>query len=435
MNDMYTHSDTIFNFPIKDKSNDIIKVIGVGGGGGNAVKNMYSQGIANVSFAICNTDSQALANTGIPVRIQLGTKGLGVGGNPEKGREAAEQSIDDIKRLFDDHTQMVLITAGMGGGTGTGASPVIASVAKEMGILTIGVVTLPFAFEKRKRIKQALRGMEELKKHVDTLLVINNERLPEIYPDLSVADGFLKADEILTVATKCITEIITIKGVVNRDYCDVETVMRNGGNAIITMGRAHGEHRIMKAMSNALDSPLMGDMEIEKAKRLLYIVYTCDKSPIRISELTEVNLFMDSLDEDVEMLWGLYEDNTLGNDVKVTIIATGFDQNAEEPEEMTDNGKTNRLFGMYYPGLTDGKRTGGYAGIQETDGNGNRVERQGRRYETESIPSPTDNHLDNHPACTESIHTDEKTNGTPPAGKKTRWLDTIENILSAYTNE
>ncbi len=427
MNEINTYSDTVFNFPITDKSNDIIKVIGVGGGGGNAVKNMYSQGITNVSFAICNTDSQALANTDVPVRIQLGEKGLGVGGNPEKGRKAAEKSIDDIRRLFDDNTQMAFITAGMGGGTGTGASPIIASVAKEMGILTVGVVTLPFAFEKRKRIKQALLGIEELKKSVDTLLVINNERLPEIYSDISVTDGFFKADEILTVATKCIAEIITIKGIVNRDFCDVETVMKDGGGAIISMGRAHGEHRIMQAMSNALNSPLMSDVEIEKAQRLLYIIYTCDKSPVLISELTEINSFMDGLDEDLEVLWGLYEDNTLENDVKVAIIATGFDKAKQEQTEEKDEEKINGLFEQYY----HSGQTNKMEKEKKSEENHNHTHAQESHNEITSDTEPTE--------CTE----DKAQNHSEPTcveeeshkGRKTRWLDAIGHMLSTYINE
>lgn len=425
MDPITDHSDAIFNFPIKDKSNDIIKVIGVGGGGGNAVRNMYSQGITNVSFAICNTDSQALASTDIPVRIQLGEKGLGVGGNPEKGREAAEKSIEDIRKLFDDNTQMVFITAGMGGGTGTGASPVIASVAKEMGILTVGVVTLPFAFEKRKRIKQALLGIEQLKKTVDTLLVINNERLPEIYSDISVTEGFFKADEILTVATKCIAEIITIKGIVNRDFCDVETVMKDGGGAIISMGRASGEHRIMKAMSNALNSPLMSDVEIEKAQRLLYIIYTCDKSPVMINELTEVNTFMDSLDEDLEVLWGLYEDNTLEDDVKVAIIATGFDKQKAVVDEKKDEDKLNRLYETYY-----NRKPVSPTVADET------------KHEADSIPDVQE-HGEEQPDTNPEIDKENPIEEMPNReeerqahkGRRTKWLEAIGNMLSSYVNE
>lgn len=249
-----------FDFPQspKDLSENIIKVIGVGGGGSNAVKNMYRQGVHNVSFAICNTDSQALAKADIPVKIQLGQAGLGVGGKPEKGREAAESSIHEIESLFDNDTRMVFITCGMGGGTGTGAAPVIAHVAREKGLLTVGVVTIPFAFEKRVRIEKALVGVEEMRKNVDALLVINNERLCDIYADgmTTVEQAFSKADDILTVAAKSISEIITTEGIVNRDFCDVQTVMKDGGDAIMSVGRASGEHRIEKAFVEALNSPL-----------------------------------------------------------------------------------------------------------------------------------------------------------------------------------
>ena len=258
-----------FDFPQspKDLSENIIKVIGVGGGGSNAVKNMYRQGVHNVSFAICNTDSQALAKADIPVKIQLGQAGLGVGGKPEKGREAAESSIHEIESLFDNDTRMVFITCGMGGGTGTGAAPVIAHVAREKGLLTVGVVTIPFAFEKRVRIERALVGVEEMRKNVDALLVINNERLCDIYADgmTTVEQAFSKADDILTVAAKSISEIITTEGIVNRDFCDVQTVMKDGGDAIMSVGRASGEHRIEKAFVEALNSPLLNNMEIERA--------------------------------------------------------------------------------------------------------------------------------------------------------------------------
>ena len=214
----------------KDKSQNIIKVIGVGGGGSNAVLNMYKKGVHNVRFAICNTDSQSLAQADIPVKIQLGSLGLGVGGKPEKGKEEAEASLDVIKTLFEDDTEMVFITCGMGGGTGTGAAPVIAGLAKEKGILTVGVVTIPFAFEGKVKIKKALQGVEEMRKNVDSLLVINNESLCELYSNeiMRLEDGLAKADEVVTTAAKSISEIITIRGIINRDFCDVQTVMKDG---------------------------------------------------------------------------------------------------------------------------------------------------------------------------------------------------------------
>ena len=323
----------------EDKTKNIIKVIGVGGGGSNAVKNMYKQGVHNVQFAVCNTDSQALAKTDVPVKIQLGEAGLGVGGKPEKGKEAAEHSMDAIRTLFEDETQMVFITCGMGGGTGTGAGPVIAKVAKEKGILTVGVVTVPFMFEGKVRMGKALLGVEEMRKNVDALLVINNQRLFDIYADgmTTVEQAFAKTDEIVTVAAKSISEIITMEGIVNRDFCDVQTVLKDGGNAIMSVGLACGENRIEKAFVDALKSPLLNNVVIEKARRMLYIIYSSDEHQVTISELSEINMFMDDLAEDIEVLWGLYRDNSLGEEVKVTLIATDF-----EDENVSDSSKSEK---------------------------------------------------------------------------------------------
>lgn len=339
-----------FRFPtVTDKSRDIIKVIGVGGGGGNAVKNMIANGVENVSFAVVNTDSQALAKTDVPVKLQIGHNGLGVGGRPELGREAAEYSIENIKKLFEDETKMVFITAGLGGGTGTGAAPVIARVARELDILTVGVVTLPFAFEKKLRIEKALKGVDELKRNVDALLVINNERLMQIYSDgmTTISDAFEKADEIITTATKSIAEIITLEGKVNRDFCDVQTVMKDGGGALMSEGRASGEHRIMKAMANALNSPLLNNVEVEKSQRLLYIIYQSHKNPVLVTELKEVNQFMDNMANDLEVLWGLYWDDSLGDDVKVNIISTGFDKERSASQEQRDEQRLKNIEGLY----------------------------------------------------------------------------------------
>ena len=335
-------------FNIEDKSNNIIKVIGVGGGGSNAVRHMYKEGVENVSFVVCNTDSQALAHTDVPLRLQLGTEGLGVGGDPEKGHQAAEYSIDDIKSLFNDGTQMVFITAGMGGGTGTGGAPVIAKVAKDMGILTVGVVTLPFRFEKRKRIEKALQGMTELKKCVDSLLVINNERLIDTYSYgmITIDEAFAKADDILATATKTIAEIITKKGTVNRDFCDVKSVMQDAGSAVVSIGKASGENRIYKAMANALTSPLLDNVDKRRAKRLLYIIYSSKSKPVVISETAEVNDFMDELDDNLEVFWGLYEDDTLEDEVKVAIIATGFDTESVSVQARQDDEDKQRMIDL-----------------------------------------------------------------------------------------
>ncbi len=341
-----------FPFP-KDKTKHIIKVIGVGGGGGNAVKNMFETGVKNVGFAVCNTDSQSLSKSPVPVKIQLGDGGLGVGGDPQKGKEAAEQSLDLIMQLLDEETKMVFITAGMGGGTGTGASPVIARAARERGLLTIGVVTLPFRFERRVRIEKALSGIAELKKSVDALLVINNERLLEMYNDnmTTIEEAFTKADEVLTTATKTIAEIITDDGIVNRDFCDVETVMRESGAAIVSVGYAEGENRVLKAMTSALSSPLLNPVDIEKTQRLLYIIYTGKEKPVTISETAEINQFMDTLSPNLLMLWGLYRDDSLGDKVKVAIVATGFDQLPLKEENRDDDHARiiRELEAFYYP--------------------------------------------------------------------------------------
>lgn len=346
-----------FNIP-QDKTEHLIKVIGVGGGGGNAVKSMYEKGVTNVSFAICNTDSQALSKSPIPVRIQLGEEGLGVGGDPEKGREKAEESMNDIELLFNDETKMVFLTAGLGGGTGTGAAPLIAKTARERGILTMGVVTLPFRFEKKARMEKALAGVEEMKKNVDALLVVSNERLLEIYCDsmLSIDEAFGKANDILTVATKTISEVITKEGIVNRDFKDVETVMKDGGGAIVTVGYGSGEKRIIKAMKDALDSPLLNTRDIEKAQRLLYIIYSCNEKPVSITELGEINAFMDTLPEDLEVLWGLYHDDTIGDQVKVAVVATGYDKEREKKTLEEQNDYMKKLWETYYPEHTPYKQ-------------------------------------------------------------------------------
>ncbi len=334
----------------KDKSQNIIKVIGVGGGS-NAVLNMYKQGVHNVRFAICNTDSQALAQADIPVKIQLGSEGLGVGGKPEKGKEAAEASLDAVKSLFEDDTEMVFITCGMGGGTGTGAAPVIARLAKEKRVLTVGVVTIPFAFEGKVKIKKALQGVEEMRKNVDSLLVINNERLCELYSNeiMRLEDGLAKADEVVTTAAKSISEIITMRGIINRDFCDVQTVMKNGGDAIMSVGYASGENRIGKAFVEALKSPLLNNVEIEKARRMLYIIYSSDEHQVAISELNEIRFFMNDLAEDIEVLWGVYRDNSLGEQVKVALIATDFaDAKVFAKEDVSGSEYQKSLMDMYY---------------------------------------------------------------------------------------
>jgi len=327
--------DTIpfFENEIKDQMQGIIKVVGIGGGGCNAVRNMYNEGVEGVTYAVCNTDSQSLSRSPVPVKIQLG-EGLGAGGNPEQGREEAETSINDFVKLFSDGTKMVFVTAGMGGGTGTGAAPVVAGVAKDMGLLTVGVVTIPFFFEKKRKIIKALKGIEEMRKNVDALLIVNNERLCDVYADseISVKEAFVKADNILMDAVKGISELITLPsdGGIKSDFRDVETTLKDGGGAIMAMGRASGDHRVEKAIMNALDSPLIYGNDIGKAKRILFNIYASDEHPIFVRELQEIDDFFDELDPNIEVIWGTATDDSLGEDAKVTILATGMEDRVEE---------------------------------------------------------------------------------------------------------
>lgn len=315
------------DFGEPDRQNSIIKVIGVGGGGGNAVNNMYKQGIHDVSFVVCNTDAQALMDSPVPERLQLGSEGLGAGNRPEKARQAAEESIDDIKAMLSDGTKMDFITAGMGGGTGTGAAPVIAQVSKELGILTVGIVTIPFKFEGDKKIDQALDGVDEMAKHVDALLVINNERLRKVYPDLSLLNGFAKADDTLSVAAKSIAEIITVRGLINLDFNDVRTVLKDGGVAIMSTGFGEGDGRVRKAIDDALNSPLLNDNDIYNSQKiLLSIAFSSENGTdgLAMEEMNEINDFMSRFGSNFELKWGIAIDNTLEKKVKITILATGF---------------------------------------------------------------------------------------------------------------
>ena len=281
---------------------------------------MYREGIHDVSFVLCNTDNQALNDSPVPVHLQLGKEGLGAGNKPEKARQAAEESIEDVKNMLSDGTKMAFITAGMGGGTGTGAAPVIARVSKEMGILTVGIVTIPFRFEGPKKIDQALDGVEEMSKHVDALLVINNERLREIYPELTVLDAFGKADDTLSVAAK--------SGLINLDFNDVKTVLKDGGVAIMSTGYGEGEGRVKKAIDDALNSPLLNDNDVFNSKKILLSISFCSdkqsKQGLMMEEMNDVNDFMAKFGSDFEIKWGLATDPELGEKVKVTILATGF---------------------------------------------------------------------------------------------------------------
>ena len=301
----------------------IIKVVGVGGGGGNAVKNMYRTGIKDVFYLLCNTDKQAMKKSEIPTLL-LGKDGYGAGGEPEVARKLAEESVDAIRAQFED-TDMVFITAGMGGGTGTGASPIVAREAKSMGVLTIGVVTIPFAFEAEYKIKQALAGVEELRKNVDALLVINNENLRKVFPDLTWLNAFQKADETLTVAAKSIAELITIEGHINLDFRDVRTTLKDGGVAVMSSGYGEGEHRITKAIEDAIRSPLLAADNLYNAKRILMNLYLSSKSDNQVimDEFKELNEFMAKFDG-VKTISGITIDDSLDDKVKVTILAAGF---------------------------------------------------------------------------------------------------------------
>ena len=326
----------------EDTTKNIIKVIGVGGGGCNAVKNMYAEGIVNVSFAVCNTDSQSLSKSPVPVKIMLGKSGLGAGANPEVGRSEAQNTQEDIKKLLDDGTKMVFVTAGMGGGTGTGAAPVIAGIAKGMGILTVGIITIPFYFEKRKKIVKALQGVEEMRKNVDALLIVNNERLCDVYADseITVKDAFKLADKVLSDATKSISELITVEGTINLDFRDIETTIKSGGGAIMAMGRASGEGRVQSAIKNALDSPLLYGSGIGNAQRILFNIYTSSKHPIFVREMREIDAFFDELNPDIKVIWGLSDDDSLDEDAKVTILATGL--NNELAEDIPESSSVSK---------------------------------------------------------------------------------------------
>ena len=317
-------TDEIVQFDYPQDSPKIIKVIGVGGGGGNAVNHMYKEGIHDVTFVLCNTDHQALADSPVPVKLQLGKEGLGAGNRPARAREAAEESLESIKSMLNDGTKMVFITAGMGGGTGTGAAPIIAKTAKEMDILTIGIVTIPFRWEGDKKIDQALDGVEEISKHVDALLVINNEKLSEIYNDLSVDDACDRADDTLSIAAKSISEIITLHGKVNLDFNDVKTVLKDGGVAIMSTGYGEGEGRVSAAIQNAQHSPLLNNNNIFDSKKVLLNVSYSSQHKLMMNEMDEVKEFMNRFSRDFETKFGIAIDDSLGDQVKITLLATGF---------------------------------------------------------------------------------------------------------------
>ncbi len=324
-------AEDLMNFDLPVERSSIIKVIGIGGGGSNAVNHMFKQGIKDVNFVVCNTDAQALNSSPIPVKIQIGeaiTEGRGAGNKPEIGRQAAIENLEDVMEAISSNTKMVFLTAGMGGGTGTGAAPVIAKATKEAGILTVAIVTIPFRFEGQQRINQAIDGINELKEHVDSLLVINNEKLREIHGDLKLSEAFSKADNILTIAAKGIAEIITVHGYVNVDFADVETVMQNSGVAIMGSGTAEGESRAVCAIEEALNSPLLNSNDITGAKSILLNI-TSGENEISMDEVGEITDYVNAVAaDDALIIWGTSLDNTIGSIVTVTIIATGFESHS-----------------------------------------------------------------------------------------------------------
>lgn len=336
-----------YKFDLPQHHKSIIKVIGVGGGGSNAVNHMFNQGIKDVEFVVCNTDSQALNSSPVPLKLQLGanlTSGLGAGANPEKGKNAALESKEDIRDLLSDGTRMVFVTAGMGGGTGTGAAPVIAKVARELDILTVGIVTAPFGFEGKKKTQQAEDGLASLKENCDTVLVILNDKLREIYGNLSISEAFSKADNVLTTAAKGIAEIITVPGYVNVDFEDVKTVMKNSGAAVMGSAVTSGDNRAIRAAEEAISSPLLNNTNILGAQKILLSIISGDKAELQMDELTAITEYMqESAGDDAEVIFGHGVDPDLGESIRVTIIATGFDRKALEVPQRPESKKVMNL--------------------------------------------------------------------------------------------
>lgn len=339
-------NDELLIEPTDCTRSSIIKVVGVGGGGGNAVANMYCEGLHDVRFLVCNTDRKALESSPVSDRLQLGP-GLGAGGDPEIGRALAEGDLEAIDDIFDEDTKMVFITAGMGGGTGTGASPIIAREAKSRGLLTVAIVTIPFLFELQRQVDKALDGVERLAKEVDAILVINNERLREIYPDLTVINAFKKADETLTKAVGSIVEIIKMRGRVNLDFRDVNMVLHQGGLAVISSGHATGPQRVTRAIRDALYSPLLNNKDIFRATRIAMAI-TCSSEPdkaLLIDEMSEIEHFTTRFDGNPYFKWGFVPDAAMGDEIKVTILASGFglfNEKAEQTDALSEDERTKR---------------------------------------------------------------------------------------------
>ena len=360
--DIMSTLDKDSGFSDKEKPLTIIKVMGVGGGGNNAINHMYMQNIEGVSFVVLNTDRQQLNESPVPNRVLLGpntTHGLGAGNVPEIARRAAEESEAEIAALFDDDTKMVFITAGMGGGTGTGAAPVVARIAQGRGVLTIGIVTIPFLFEGPKKILKALDGADEMGKYVDALLIINNQRLTEIYKDLDFTNAFGKADDTLTIAARSISDLITVNGKINLDFNDVNTTLRDGGAAIISSGYGTGERRVTKAIENALESPLLKNRDVYGSKRILMNFYYNPNSeaPLLMDEMNEIQEFMANFDQEVDVIWGMAFDNTLEDKIKVTVLASGFNVSLDkEAPVQTVSSASRRVQEVAEPKMSDAER-------------------------------------------------------------------------------
>ena len=382
--------DEIVQFDFPTDSPKIIKVIGVGGGGCNAVDHMYREGIQGVAFMVCNTDSKALNDSPVPEKLQLG-KGLGAGNKPEKGREAAENAVDEIKERLSDGTMMVFITAGMGGGTGTGAAPVIARVAKEMGILTVSIVTIPYQWEGDKKIDQALDGVEEISQYVDALIVIKNDKLSEIYGEMEFESAYDRADDIVLDAAKSIADIITMHGKINLDFNDVCTILRDGGVAIMGTGYGSGEARVTKAIQDAQTSPLLNDNNIFNAKKVVLCISYSDQSELKISELDEVDSFMSRFSPGIVTKHGVEKDESLGEQVKVTLLATGFgiqDIHMEEMDKRFANRSEEELEALAEEEDRRRKRREKYGYGRETGGS---MRRQRKRHIYLFEPEELDN--------------------------------------------
>ena len=359
--DIYSTLDKDSGFQDNKTMPTIIKVMGVGGGGNNAINHMYLQNIEGVSFVVLNTDRQQLNESPVPNRVLLGpntTHGLGAGNVPDVARRAAEESESEIASLFDDTTKMVFITAGMGGGTGTGAAPVVARIAHEKGVLTIGIVTIPFLFEGPKKILKALSGADEMGKYVDALLIINNQRLTEIYKDLDFTNAFGKADDTLTIAARSISDLITVKGKINLDFNDVNTTLRNGGPAIISSGYGTGERRVTKAISNALESPLLKNRDVYGSRKILMNFYYNpeSESPLLMEEMNEIQEFMANFDQEVDVIWGMAFDNTLADQIKVTVLASGFSVSLDKEAPVSSVSSTRREPVAAEPKMSDADR-------------------------------------------------------------------------------